>query len=265
MESTNIIINTEMNENDDNNHDLQLSVILEQQPLLQTETQTLWRHLPLLFRSNSKESLEFILQSLWRTRKTGLDASDRRIIRDSLQLETDFDLDPLLVCLRKLIRRCVYDNISKDQIPKVFPDEVLPEIQRLLTLLLQKFQSEWQNDVLKDKGSLPRLKAMTWNMANQDSEVAEPAAVINLKLQSDTQSLSREQEVKFQLPKDTLETMLKSMHSIRNQLSDIGDTPDKPVNQKTSVGDLGGLATDLWMPASDRSLVVINGCWNQNF
>lgn len=49
------------------------------------------------------------------------------------------------------MRRCVYENINKDEIQKLFPDEVLPELQRLLTLLLQKFQREWQEDVFKDQ------------------------------------------------------------------------------------------------------------------
>lgn len=59
----------------------------------------------------------------------------------------------LLVCLRVLIRRCVYDNINKDEIRKLFPAEVLPELQRLLTLLLQKFQKEWQEDISKEQVS----------------------------------------------------------------------------------------------------------------
>jgi COMM domain containing 9 len=50
-----------------------------------------------------------------------------------------------------LIRRCVYENTCKDDYPKLFPDEVLPELQKLLTLLLQKFQQQWQEDVLKDQ------------------------------------------------------------------------------------------------------------------
>lgn len=57
----------------------------------------------------------------------------------------------LLVCLRTLIRRCVYENIGKDEIQKLFPNEVLPELQRLLTLLLQKFQKEWHEEVFKDQ------------------------------------------------------------------------------------------------------------------
>ncbi|KAA8542126.1 hypothetical protein F0562_023278 [Nyssa sinensis] len=114
---------------------------------------------------------------------------------------------------------CVYENINKDEIQKLFPNEVLPELQRLLTLLLQKFQREWREDVFKDPVTLPRLKAMTWNMANQDAESTDPVAVINLKLQNDAQSNPGEMDVKFQLAKDTLETMLKSMYCIRDQLS----------------------------------------------
>lgn len=123
-----------------------------------------------------------------------------------------------------LIRRCVYENIAKDDIHKLFPQEVAPELQRLLTLLLQKFHREWREDVLKDKVSLPRLKEVTWNMANQDSESTDRVAVINLKLQGDTQPTSGDTEVKFQLAKDTLETMLKSMYHIRDKLSNVDNT-----------------------------------------
>jgi hypothetical protein len=45
----------------------------------------------------------------------------------------------------------VYGNTPKEDIQKLFPPDVSPELQKLLTLLLQKFQSEWKNDVLKDQ------------------------------------------------------------------------------------------------------------------
>ncbi|KAG6404181.1 hypothetical protein SASPL_136421 [Salvia splendens] len=249
----------------------------------------MWGHLPMLVRASSKESVEYILQALWRTRLTGLDATDRRIFRDILQLSNDSDLDPvnsvycliepfetsssecleaqevyflnfpsvrevlgrqrlqrhkdfrhicelwidvkhqawgLLVCLRVLIRRCVYDNVNKDEIHKLFPAEVLPELQRLLTLLLQKFQREWQQDISKDQVILPRLKSMTWNMANQSGEQTGPAAVMNLQLHSDAQPGMGERDVKFLLAKDTMEMMLKSMYSIRDELSEPDETPE---------------------------------------
>lgn len=204
------------------------------------EVNSLWGHLPLLVRANSKESIEYILQALWRTRNTGLDTTDRELVRQMLQLPNDSDLDPLLVCLRMLIRRCVYENISKDEIQKLFPAEVLPEIQRLLTLLLQKFHREWQEDILKDQDTLPRLKAMTWNMANQDTELTDPVAVINLKLQSDAQLKTGEKDVKFQLAKDTIETMLKSMYCIRDQLS------DNKMGSSSPIGDAEAYTVHLW-------------------
>ncbi|KAG5031926.1 hypothetical protein AAZX31_06G162800 [Glycine max] len=185
--------------------------------------QTIWGHLPVLVRANSKESIEYILQALWRTRKTGLGTTDRCIIQEMLQLQNESDLDPLLVCLRMLIRRCVYENTSKEDIPKLFPSEVLPELQKLLTLLLHKFQREWQEDVMKDQNIVPRLKAMTWNMANLDKESADPAAVINLKLQNDGQFHSGEQDVKFKLATDSIDMMLKAMHCIRDQFSTVDE------------------------------------------
>ncbi|KAL3655347.1 hypothetical protein CASFOL_001133 [Castilleja foliolosa] len=187
-----------------------------------------WRHLPLLVRASSKESVEYILEALWRTRRTGLDAADRQIFRDILQLPPiDSQLDPLLVCLRVLIRRCVYDNVNKDEIQKLFPPHVLPELQRLLTLLLQKFQKEWREDISNDQAIFPSLKSMKWNMVNQNVEQREPAAVINLKLHGDAQTNLDERDVKFQLAKDTMEMMLNSMYCIRDELSEPGEAPNR--------------------------------------
>ena len=57
----------------------------------------LWGHgyLPLLARARSKESVEYILQALWCTRRTGLDAADRAVVCDILQIPSDAELDPV--------------------------------------------------------------------------------------------------------------------------------------------------------------------------
>lgn len=57
--------------------------------------ETLWGHLPLLVRASTKESIEYILEALWRTRKTGLDSADRTVIQDMLHLQNESDLDPV--------------------------------------------------------------------------------------------------------------------------------------------------------------------------
>ncbi|XP_078434939.1 uncharacterized protein LOC144705946 [Wolffia australiana] len=189
---------------------------------------SMWRHLQLLVRADSKESVEYILQSLWRTRSTGLDSADRAIFREMLQLQSDSALDPLLLCLRMLIRKCAIGDVRRDEIQTLFPEEVTPELRRLLTLLLQRFQSEWREDAGKDKVSIPRLKAVTWNMLDQNGESGGSVPAITLKLEAGGQALSKDSEVKIQLTQETLQTMLKSMFCIRDQLSSAVGVPTGP-------------------------------------
>ncbi|KAL6661066.1 hypothetical protein ACP70R_000450 [Stipagrostis hirtigluma subsp. patula] len=186
-------------------------------------------HLPLLARARSKDSVEYILQALWRTRRTGLDAADRAVACDILQLPTDADLDPLLVCLRILIRRCVNEGVAKDDIPKLFPEEVPPELQKLLTLLLQKFQPEWQEDASKDQASAP-LPSTPECQLNQNGDASEQQPAAGSKLQNGTVPAkdsveSGEKEVKrFPLAKDSLDKMLKDAFSIKEPMPNSGNT-----------------------------------------
>ncbi|XP_057949055.1 protein FAR1-RELATED SEQUENCE 3-like isoform X6 [Malania oleifera] len=82
-----------------------------------------------------------------------------------------------------------------------------------------------QHDVgpLDNLGILPHLKSMTWTMENRNSAPAHRLAVISLKLHDYTKSPLGEKEVKFQLTKDTLEAMLRSMVYISEQLSAIAN------------------------------------------
>ncbi|XBI37718.1 uncharacterized protein LOC119334693 [Triticum dicoccoides] len=188
----------------------------------------LWghEHLPLLARARSKDSVEYILQALWRTRRTGLDAADRAIVRDILQLPSDSELDPLLVCLRILTRRCVHDNIAKEEIPKLFPAEVLPELQRLLTLLLQKFQPEWREDTLKDQASAANSGTTEGHLSKNQDALEQPAtAQIHCGASSTkVSSESGEKEGKLQLAKDSLDKMLNDVYPVRGKVSNAGNT-----------------------------------------
>ena len=188
----------------------------------------LWghEHLPLLARARSKDSVEYILQALWRTRRTGLDAADRAIVRDILQLPSDSELDPLLVCLRILTRRCVHDNIAKEEIPKLFPKEVLPELQRLLTLLLQKFQPEWREDTLKDQASAANSGTTEGHLSKNQDALEQPAtAQIHCGASSTkVSSESGEKEGKLQLAKDSLDKMLNDVYPVRGKVSNAGNT-----------------------------------------
>lgn len=77
-----------------------------------------------------------------------------------------------------------------------------------------------QNDAFPTDtlGTLPQLKFMTWTIENKNAVLESRVALITLKLQDCNKSPPMETEVKFQLTKDTLEAVLRSMTYINEQL-----------------------------------------------
>ncbi|XP_011069994.1 uncharacterized protein LOC105155755 isoform X2 [Sesamum indicum] len=91
-----------------------------------------------------------------------------------------------------------------------------------------------QNDVVPPEmlGVLPRVKSMTWTVENKSVTPANRVAIITLKLQDYTKSPTNEMEMKFQLTKDTLEAVLRSMAYINEQLSRLVGSSSGPLQKK---------------------------------
>ncbi|KAM7505170.1 hypothetical protein LguiB_004074 [Lonicera macranthoides] len=247
----------------------------------------------------SEEDLQHIISTLWRTRKTGLTSSDKSYLQSLLNLPSLNDLDPVSACLRLLIRKYLRQNLTGDDILKLFPPDLSLDLQSILIMIFQKYESQWKEEMSRDKhlprtntsnlvnaglspppfasfpsaetnaslwprqddplahfnrnnvgastpiiaetnvshfdsipiqqavdsqeylGNLPRLKSMTWTLENRNRATTSRVAVISLKLQDYSKSPLGETEVKFQLTKDTLEAMLRSMTYINEQLISI--------------------------------------------
>ncbi|KAK9280211.1 hypothetical protein L1049_013898 [Liquidambar formosana] len=263
------------------------------------EEDTLYLQLHKLSAIKSEEALEHILSTLWKTRNTGLSSPQKSHLQSLLSLASLGDVDPVLACLRSLIRKFVHENFTGDDLLKLFPPNLPLDLQSILILLFQKYQNQWKEDMSRDQhpfprttvsyqvktsvppsftslpsseistllwprqdgpsatcsrndlgasttiitdsnishlapmslqrdvgppdnlGMLPRLKSMTWTMENRNSAPANRVAIICLKLQDYTKSPLGEMEVKFQLTRDTLEAMLRSLTYISEQLSTI--------------------------------------------
>lgn len=254
---------------------------------------TLYQHLRKLSGVASlEEALDHILPTLWRTRRTGLRPSDKSHIQSLLNLPSPAELDPVLACLRSLIRKCVHHSFNGDDLLKLFPPDLPPDLQTVLVLSLHKYQNQWKDELSREPDAsprtsesyqlrtsvppsftslqssseistilwpheddpvarlnggandlgafapsvvgavlpdsleiLPRLKSMTWTTENR-------VAVICLKLQDYSKSPLGEVEVKFQLTRDTLEAMLKSMSYISEKLSSMVGNSLMPAQKK---------------------------------
>ncbi|KAJ1392377.1 COMM domain [Sesbania bispinosa] len=257
----------------------------------------------------SEETLDRILCTLWNTRKTGLRSPEKSHFQSLLQLPSLSELDPVLACLRWLIRKFVYQNLTGDDLVKLFPPDLPLDLQSTLLLSFQKNGDSWKDDISQEQNLLPRpsvscqdrttvppsflslpssvmstklwprqdddslsrlnqgdfgistplvadvnasglppcfqcdmtpsenlenlpyLKSMTWTMENRGSSPADRVAIITLKLHDYSKSPLGETEVKFQLTRDTLEAMLRSMTYISEQLNAVG-TSSGPANKK---------------------------------
>ncbi|XP_058750682.1 uncharacterized protein LOC131623685 isoform X2 [Vicia villosa] len=109
----------------------------------------------------SEETLNHILSTLWNTRKTGLPPSDKSHFQSLLNLSSHSQLDPVLACLRWLIRKFVYQNWSDDELLKLFPDDLPLQLQTILLLAFQKNRHRWKQDISSQQHDLlPRTTVL---------------------------------------------------------------------------------------------------------
>lgn len=57
----------------------------------------------------------------------------------------------VLACLRTLIRKCVYENFTGDDLLKLFPPDLSIDLQSILLVLFQKYQSQWMEDASREQ------------------------------------------------------------------------------------------------------------------
>ncbi|XP_058079193.1 protein FAR1-RELATED SEQUENCE 3-like isoform X2 [Magnolia sinica] len=215
-----------------------------------TEEETLNLHLhKLSSKSNETTAIDHILETLWKTRKTGLGPHQKTYIQSLLNLPTPQELDPRsrvscqvkvnapLVTMPLLASEMSSSmwprqddatrSFNRNDLGSPMPIAADPNLPRMA--LVSHHRDDGPPDNL---AILPRLKSMTWTMENRKSAPANRVAVITLKLQDFSKTPSGETEVKFQLSRDTLEAMLRSMAYISEQLSNAVALPTGPAQKK---------------------------------
>ncbi|QHO46791.1 uncharacterized protein DS421_6g190680 [Arachis hypogaea] len=130
------------------------------------EESTLHLELHKLSCVNSDETMDTILRSIWNTRKTGLRGADKSKLRSLLHLSSPSQLDPVLACLRSLVRKCAYQNFASNELVKLFPPDLPLDLQSILLLSLQKNQEQWREDIAREQDFSPRTSVSYQVRAN---------------------------------------------------------------------------------------------------
>ncbi|KAK2999407.1 hypothetical protein RJ639_024520, partial [Escallonia herrerae] len=104
----------------------------------------------------SEEELQQILSTLWRTRKTGLTIPDKSRLQSLLNLPSLAQVESVSACLRSLIRKCVYENFTGDDMLKLFPPDLPLDLQSILVMSFQKYQNQWKEEMLREQHLTPK-------------------------------------------------------------------------------------------------------------
>ncbi|TKY62806.1 FAR1-RELATED SEQUENCE 3 [Spatholobus suberectus] len=123
-----------------------------------------------LSRVESEETLDRVLCTLWSTRKTGLPPSDKSHFQSLLNLPSLSQLDPVLACLRSLVRKCAHQNLARDDVAKLFPRDLPLRLQTSLLSSLQRNRDRWKEDVSLQQQVTPNVApSVLWPRQEQDS------------------------------------------------------------------------------------------------
>ncbi|XP_074573620.1 uncharacterized protein LOC141830038 isoform X2 [Curcuma longa] len=108
-------------------------------------------HLLKLPPTTPQGTLSEVLQTLWKNRRSGLNSLEKSRVRSLLALSVTDELDPILACLRCLIRKCVGDKLAGDNINKLFPPGLPIELQTIILLIFNKYLHQWIEESSTDQ------------------------------------------------------------------------------------------------------------------
>ena len=99
----------------------------------------------------------------------------------------------------------------------------------LIGKVIAAHAAEWKANLMQSTVSLPRLVDMKWRLdiksgSSEISRMSAPTVVMQMQIQQNNQQLGilpTRDNITFELDKETLATMLKGFHKIRDQLATI--------------------------------------------
>eukprot|EP00033_Pygsuia_biforma_P001937 GCRY01002159.1.p1 GENE.GCRY01002159.1~~GCRY01002159.1.p1 ORF type:complete len:190 (+),score=45.95 GCRY01002159.1:150-719(+) len=179
-----------------------------------------------LLKASSKKVVQETLIIAFMYRNATVPEKQRNFIAESLEISSD-EVEELFTAATRLIKTSLFKGLSVEGIPDLFPSSFNEDLAALLARVIETHHDEWRAELIEQRVSLPRLLEMDWRVdiksASSDvSSMSIPTALISLKVEDpDLTSVAQEKSVVFELPRETLDTMLDGMTKIKDQLSSI--------------------------------------------
>lgn len=184
--------------------------------------------LQLLLKAPSKKIVDGIFVGVFRSRESPINQTQ---INDVVQVLScsDEEAKELLVAVRTFIKDCIYEAPSPKEMLTMLPAKLHDQLKKLLATIVHAHLREWRQDAVFSHPALPRLQEIDWRIdvksaSESITQMSVPTVLVELKVDDNTKNdedEERARSVLFELNKETLQTMLSGLGTIREQLSSV--------------------------------------------
>eukprot|EP01083_Nonionella_stella_P068492 181868_1 len=181
------------------------------------------QNLLLLLKATQKSTVVNFLQDVFEFRNSELHQSKISEYSNELGIQTDELLSLFSSCC-SLIRVALYSSHSENPTTYLFPSDFHAQLRALLTRLVKSALPQWRQTAALQVVGPPRLADFDWRMDIKTSSrnvprMSVPTVFVSMKLNDPITPTDKNTEVQFELSKESLKTMLDSLHKIRDQLN----------------------------------------------
>nr|CAB3232849.1 COMM domain-containing protein 9 [Phallusia mammillata] len=135
-------------------------------------------------------------------------------IRTDLNLN-DTEAEDLYVDLTTFVEHVTYHDFHDvDSIKSSLPADFHPNLRDLLTKIVADNSAKWRSDLLSKQVSFPKVEELNWKVESNSTTTGRPTCKLNIKTND-------EKDIKIVMSKATLDTMLDSLSTIRDQISSV--------------------------------------------
>mmetsp|Transcript_13976 Transcript_13976/g.35984 ORF Transcript_13976/g.35984 Transcript_13976/m.35984 type:complete len:194 (-) Transcript_13976:492-1073(-) len=183
-----------------------------------------------LLKAKSKGVVEGVFQTSFRFLTLG--TIPQRLLdtfTEAFELESSEETSRLIRVLQTLIRRVLYNDLAEEEVTGLFPEDFHPQLKGLIVSILTSNAEGWKGQTVQTQVGPPSLLDFDWRVDLQTSSdkvarMSIPSVLLELQVQKqreDAAIFPCAESLTLELDKESLQTMLDGLSTIRDQLSSV--------------------------------------------
>eukprot|EP00466_Bigelowiella_natans_P017723 jgi/Bigna1/79314/fgenesh1_pg.61_\ len=186
----------------------------------------------LLLEGKEEKKVKMLLRDAFRYQVDGFSEKKASMWVSALGLEAEDgaqQIKALVKDLQRVIFGTLYEDLDRNGTVKLLPKETSKELKILLANSIADFLPKWREQCIQNQVSPPKLVDFDWRVdvassSNVLSRMMVPKVFVEMTIQKEAtehRKMAGTKNVQFELSKEALGTLVKSLGKIRDQLANI--------------------------------------------